>query len=68
MPLTFTLGLLSVIKLPFCDFTSTTTFLLASTEKSDSQGTKYVSSAITSNLIFPLVFSSNSPLNFFTGT
>ena len=35
-----------------CDFTSTVTFLLVSTSKSDSQGVKNVSSAITSNVCY----------------
>ena len=49
------------------DLTSTVTFLLASTSKSDSQGVKNVSSAITSKRILPVVSSSISPFNFFMG-
>ena len=47
--------------------TSTVTFLLVSTSKSDSQGVKNVSSAITSKRILPIVSSSINPFNFLIG-
>ena len=66
--LTLTFTLVSTIGfLVVCDFTSTVTFLLVSTSKSLSQGVKKVSSAITSNRIFPVVLSSISPFNFLIG-
>ena len=66
--LTFTFTFVSRIGFLFCwDFTSTVTFLLVSTSKSDSQGVKNVSSAITSKRILPFVFSSINPFNFLIG-
>ena len=66
--LTLTSTLASTIGfLVVCDLTSTVTFLLASTSKSDSQGVKNVSSAITSKRILPVVFSSINPFNFLIG-
>ena len=70
MFLIFTCGLedsLICFLLPW-DLTSTVTFLAVSTTNSDCQGSIKVSSAITSNLILPSVFSSNKPFNFLIGT
>ena len=50
-----------------CDLTSTVPVLLVSTSKSDSQGVKNVSSAITSKRILPVVSSLIKPFNFLIG-
>ena len=69
IPDTFIIGFLdSTILFLFCDLTSTLTCFEASTTNSLSQGVKYVSSAITSNLRVPVTFSPNNPPNFFIGT
>ena len=66
--LTLTFTLVSNIGfLVCCDLTSTVTFLLTSTSKSDSQGVKNVSSAITSKRILPVVSSSIRPFYFLIG-
>ena len=67
IPLTWTLGALSIIRFASCDLTSTVNFLDASTTNSDFQGVKYVSSAITSSFISPFVLPSSKPFSFLIG-